>query len=162
MADTSVLLNLARVGRSDLLPSLFGAVFIPPEVAEEFRWQAQSNPRFTGLVLPAWLRIQGATIVPDWLRSARGLDRGESMALALAAEIKADAVLMDEDIGRAAAEQHQIRTIGILGILLDAKRRGLLDRVGPVIASLRVEAGFWVSDTLQREILQTAGELSSS
>lgn len=162
VADTSVLLNLTRVGRSDLLPTLFGEVVIPPEVADEFGWQAQMNPRFAGLTLPAWLRTQRATSIPEWVGAAAGLDRGESMALALAAELKADAVLMDEEAGRAAAEQHGLRAIGILGILIDAKRLGHLDRVAPVLDALRTEAGFWVSDALHRRILQVAGESPSS
>ena len=40
VADTSVILNLARVGHADLLPALFSEVWIPPEVADEFRWLA--------------------------------------------------------------------------------------------------------------------------
>lgn len=159
VADTSVLLNLARVARVDLLPVLFGDVFIPPEVAEEFQWQARSNPRFSGVDLPGWLHTRSASSVPPWVGEAPGLDRGETMALALAAELHADAVLMDETAGRNAAEHHGLHVIGVLGILVRAKRLGHLDRVGPILDALRTDAGFWIGESLHQRVLRTAGEL---
>jgi hypothetical protein len=51
-----------------------------------------------------------------------------------------------------------LRTIGILGILLRAKSTGLIPAVKPVLIALRQDAGFWLSDALQKQVLAAANE----
>jgi predicted nucleic acid-binding protein len=92
VADTSVLVNLCRVGQGELFGRLFGEVIVPPEVANEFVRLVSSVQKFTGLSLPIAVRQQAATSVPPLLQTATGLDPGEFAALALAVEIHADAV----------------------------------------------------------------------
>jgi len=98
VADTSIILNLCCVRQIDLLPKLFRDVVIPPEVAAEFHRLTAEIPRFIGLALLAWIRQQPCGPIPEPLRS-QALDSGETAALALALEIRADAVLVDERRG---------------------------------------------------------------
>jgi hypothetical protein len=93
------------------------------------------------------------------LRSAIGLDPGEAAALALAVEIHADVVLLDERRGREAASQLGLRTIGILGLLLQAKSAGFLAAIQPILDDLRREAGFWMAEPLRQQVLRLAGEV---
>jgi predicted nucleic acid-binding protein len=158
VADTSILINLCRVGQGGLFRGLFQEVVIPPEVASEFARLASAIPRFAGLVLPTGIREQSATVMPALLRSASGLDPGETAALALAVEIHADAVLLDERRGHAVALQLGLRTVGILGLLVQAKSAGLLPAVAPILDALRRDAGFWISDALRQRVLHLAGE----
>ncbi len=131
---------------------------IPPEVASEFGRLASGIPRFAGLTLPEGIRQQSATTVPALLRSANGLDPSETAALALAVEIHADAVLLDERRGREVALQLRLQILGILGLLLQAKPAGFLPMVGPILDALQRDAGFWISGTLRRQVLKMAGE----
>ena len=158
VADTSVVINLCCVGQGDLLRRLFQDVVVPPAVAAEFARLVAAVPRFAGLTLPEGIRQQAATTFPALLRSAIGLDPGEMAALALAVEIHADAVLLDERRGREVAGQLGLRTIGILGLLLQAKSGGLLPAVRPVLDALQREAGFWIAEPLRRQLLALAGE----
>jgi uncharacterized protein len=105
VADTSVLINLCRVGQGGLFQQLFRDVFIPPEVAVEFERLAATTTRFASLKLPAGIRKQSPTSQPEMVRSAVGLDSGEAAALSLAVEIHADAVLIDERRGYEVAVQ---------------------------------------------------------
>ena len=73
-------------------------------------------------------------------------------------EIHADAVLIDERRGYEVAVQLGLRTIGILGILLGAKSAGFLPAVKPVLDALQKDAGFWLSESLRKQVLVTAGE----
>ena len=123
VADTSILINLCRVGQSDLFQSLFHEVVIPPEVSAEFAALTASNPRFSGLCLPSGIREQSPVALLLTVRAAEGLDIGEAAALSLAVEICADAVLIDERRGHEVAVQLGLRTIGVLGILLRAESR---------------------------------------
>jgi predicted nucleic acid-binding protein len=88
----------------------------------------------------------------------RDLDRGESETLALALEVDAELVLMDEHDGRRVAQRLGLRTVGVLGVLLEAKKRGLLREVRPCLEALRHDAGFYLSNGVYRSVLELAGE----
>jgi predicted nucleic acid-binding protein len=157
VADTSVILNLCCVRESDLLPLLFREVLVPPEVAGEFQRLAAEVSRFKGLQLPSWIRQQACSSVPESLR-VEGLDPGETAALALALEIGADAVLVDERRGHEVALQLGLIPLGLISILLRAKAGGHLLRVSPILDALRRDAKFWLSDELCKKALRLAGE----
>lgn len=96
--------------------------------------------------------------MPPAILSAAGLDPGESAALALAVEVHADAILVDERRGHEVAVQLGLRTIGILGLLLQAKSSHLVPTVGPILERLRRDGGFWISESLLKQVLRLAGE----
>lgn len=158
VADTSVLINLCRIGRAEILPQLFREVVIPPEVAGEFNSLAGRVPRFAALSLPPWLRQQSPAKNPRFMLELASLGPGETAALALALEIQADAVLLDERLGHDAAMRLGLKVIGLLGLLLQAKASGLLAAVSPELDALRNEAGFWISDRLRVKVLRLAKE----
>lgn len=150
VSDTSAISALIQIDRIDLLFDIFEGVVIPEAVAEEL---AVSH-----LVLPPWIRtmsVREPQIVAD-LRDE--LDAGESEAIALAVELGADFLLIDEKLGRAAAKRAGLTTIGILGVASVAKHKGLLDSVAIVIRELREQASFWISPELEARVLRDAGE----
>lgn len=159
VADTSVILNLVRVSHDRLLQKIYREVWIPTKVAEEFRWQVSVNPRFHGLSLPDWLQIRDPANIPKNLRDNDRLDPGECAALALAVEIRADAILIDEENGREIAAETGLKHVGILGILLRAKNAGLVSSLTPVFELLRRDANFWISPALREYVLRQAGEI---
>lgn len=158
VADTSVILNLCCVEHAHLLPALFEEVWIPDEVRSEFERLSVSQPRFQGLRLPEWALIQPAAPVPASLAAMPNLHSGETAALALALESHADAVLMDESAGRRAAHLLGLPVIGVLGVLLQARKSGLLPLIKPVLERLSAEAGFWLSPVLVEAALRKCGE----
>ncbi|MBK8411387.1 MAG: DUF3368 domain-containing protein [Sandaracinaceae bacterium] len=81
---------------------------------------------------------------------------GETAAILLGA-MSADALLIDERRGRAVASSRGIAVIGTLGIVAGARRRGLIESAGPVIAELRVD-GFWLADAVVTALLRELGE----
>lgn len=88
----------------------------------------------------------------------RDLDDGEAEAIALSLELGYDTVLMDEHDGRSIARSMGLTTVGILGILLRARRMGEISSVKQALLKLRTEAGFYISDYLFASILSQAGE----
>ncbi len=160
VADTSVLLNLAFLGREDLLSSLFGEVMIPEAVEREFARMSASSGRFGSLRLPACCRIRTVIFLPPSLASDARLDAGEAEAIALAIEEQASAVLLDEINGREAAKKHGFTVIGTLGLLITAKHQGLVPEIAPMLRRLIVDASFRIGADLLREALRAAGELS--
>ena len=159
VSDTSVLLNLAFLGRGDLLATLFGQVLIPEVVEGEFARMSASSGRFAGLPLPTCCCTQRISGLPLQLALDGRLDAGEAEAIALAWQVKASAILLDEINGRDAAKQAGLTVIGTLGLLVTAKQRGLLPEIAPSLRRLIVEASFRVSVTLLHHTLRMTGEL---
>ena len=75
------------------------------------------------------------------------LDSGETAALLLARELKADLLLMDERKGRAVAGRLGIAVTGTLGVLVEAALRGLID-FDEVVGVLRTKTNFWADDAV--------------
>ena len=76
-------------------------------------------------------------------------------------DIEADLVLMDEREGRRAAQRLGLKTLGVVGVLLDAKRQGFLRTVRPAFDALRT-VGFYLGEPVYRRGLELAGELEGA
>lgn len=150
VSDTSPITSLTDVGKVELLLVLYGTVVVPREVARELE-----RGRVT---LPRWLQVRDVSDRAAVMRLETELDLGEAEALALAVELKADQVLIDEQLGRAVAARLGLRHIGVLGVLLEAKQQGHLESVRPVLDKLVETAGFWIAAELRRRVLEAAGE----
>jgi predicted nucleic acid-binding protein len=160
IGDTSVILNLCCVQQQNLLQILFTRILVPPDVRLEFHRAAAVYPRFHGLVLPTWTKAQAPQTIPEDLRRNPHLDSGEIAALALALEIDADAVLIDETEGRRAARRLGVTAIGVAGILVRARQSDLLPAIAPVFKQLEEDANFWLAPEIRAEALRIVGEVS--
>lgn len=161
VSNTSPITNLAAVGQLDLLRQLYENILIPQAVYEELTSGGGQQPGATEVQTFAWIETRA---VKDraLVAALRGeLDEGEAEAIALAKELAADLLLLDERRGRTVASRLALRFVGVLGTLIEAKQRGLLLTVKPVLDDLVTKAGFWVSPQLYTRILQVAGEESS-
>ncbi len=148
VSNSSPLIALADVGRLDLLETLFTTVFIPPAVALEI------SPT---VVVPAWIQTKRlARAVPTHVHRT-GLGNGETEAISLALELQAARLILDDRDARSTASSLNIPIIGVLGILLAAKRRGALSAIRPVLDELG-RHGFFCAPELERKVLVSAGE----
>ena len=146
VSDTTPLRYLAVIGRIDLLPQLYGTVVCPEQVrAEACHERAPAEVRSLLSNPPAWLRIDPDPFVAEAV--AVGLDRGEACAIALAEQLSASVLLMDERKGRRRAESRGLAVAGTLNILADAAVHGLVD-YRSVVADLRSNTNFRVSDAI--------------
>ena len=86
------------------------------------------------------------------------LDPGVSEAIALALEINADLLLIDERRGKTEANRLGIRITGLLGVLVEAKQQALIPAVRPLMDDLIAASQFRVSQALYNQILAMVGE----
>lgn len=89
------------------------------------------------------------------------LDRGESEALALAREVDARFVLVDERAARRLCLELGLIPVGTLGVLMRAKEHGLIPSIRDRINKLS-EAGFYLSERVKRDVLNLASETDST
>lgn len=147
VADASPLIALSRIGRLELLRQLFGRLSVPQAVWREV---ALIDPHRTGvreLLQADWVERRQVVDVALVQLLRRDLGAGESEAIVLAREIKADVLLIDERLGRSAAARLGLPMTGLVGVLIEARRQGLVPDAALVIEQLR-HAGFWISDHL--------------
>jgi predicted nucleic acid-binding protein len=158
VSNTSPLTNLATIGQFDLLRRLYVNLHIPQGVWDELNAGGQRWPGRDEAAAANWIErhtVQNQALV---LALRRDLDRGEAESIALALELSADLVLMDEREGRRAAQQMGLNVIGVVGILLEAKAQQVIDNLRPHLDALRQTAGFYLSESLYQHALALAGE----
>jgi uncharacterized protein len=160
VSDTTALSNLAIVQQLALLQQLYQEVCIPQAVANELNQVSSENIVIKAVLDLPWVRVCSVRNFAqvETLRSDRQLDPGESEAIVLALELNADRLLIDERLGRREAIRLGLPITGVLGILVAAKQEGLLSAVKPILDDLIYASGFWVSEQLYVEILQSVKE----
>lgn len=155
VSDASPITNLATIGRLDLLLAVHGSVVVPQAVHREL---LQASPPIDVTRDHEGIEVRAASNAVAIAALAHGLDPGEAEAIALAVELKADLLLIDERRGREAARRLGLPVMGLVGTLMVAKERSLIPAVRPVMDELIQRAGFWVSDALYAAALKAACE----
>ncbi len=158
VSNTSPLSNLAVIGELELLQKIYPKILIPPTVHDELIRFQEIRSVISNVIEAGWLEVQAPQNTQLIQTLNQFLDPGEAAAIALAIDISADRLLIDERIGRSIASQYNIKIRGILGILVNAKSQGLIPTVKPLLERLMGEAGFRVGQTLYDRILQESGE----
>jgi predicted nucleic acid-binding protein len=159
VADTTPLHYLILIRHDDLLPRLFGSVLIPPAVLAELQHaETTYSVRHWFAHPPAWLQVLPPTVRPD--RGLDYLDPAEREAIALAEELNADQILLDEIDARKEAARRKLPFIGTLGVL---RRAAQLDLVDLPSALTRLQlTTFYVNPELIRSLWLALGSIQQS
>lgn len=135
VSDTSPILNLARIGRLGLLPSLYEQVLIPPAVFGELTASTSQDFPAIDTARNSWLLLGTPKDQQRVLQLRADLDAGEAEAIVLAVELQANLLLVDE-------------------------RAGLIESVKPLLDDLIQKARFWIGPELYREVLVELDEMA--
>ena len=158
VCNTSPLTNLAAIGQFDLLHQLYEEVHIAQGVWIELNAGGRHWPGRNEVAGANWIKhhpVQNQALVTTL---ERDLDLGEAETIAMALELGADLVLLDEKEGRHAARRLELHVLGVVGVLLEAKSNGRIGAVRPHLDGLRQTAGFYLSTSVYRLALSLAGE----
>ena len=158
VSNTSPLSNFAVIGEISLFQQIYPNVLIPPTVHIELMHLAEIQFTISSLISTEWLEIYTPANLQLIQSLQETLDPGESEAIALALELNANRLLIDERLGRAIATQYGLSIRGILGILVNAKEQRLIPALKPLLDRLIGEAGFRIGHSLYVYTLQQAGE----
>lgn len=145
IADASTLIGLSRIGQLNILREIFN------EVVAESKYGSEEIKSAKYLKVE---KINDNKVLGFFLGY---LGRGEAEVLILSKEKKAELILIDEKKARKAARRAGFTVIGVLGLLLEAKNRGLIRAVKPFIEELNKQ-GFRLSKKVTERALKEAME----
>jgi predicted nucleic acid-binding protein len=156
ICNTSPLQYLHQLGQLGILASLTRHIIVPRAVVDEL-----AAGRTLGVDLPVPEKLEWVTVRVPVSKSAiplvTDLGMGETEVLALALESTDCVTILDDALGRRVAAMLGLRVRGTLGLLLDAKRAGLITAVAPLLNQLQV-LGFRLSPQTAVAVLGLAGE----
>lgn len=159
VANASVLIALSSSGQLTLLRERFpDGVLIPPAVWREVVEQGRKRPGVQEVDAAKWIIRHEVTAKEIVKLLQRELDEGEAEAIALAHEVRAELVLLDERDARRVAKQLGLRVLGTVGILIWAKRAGKLISLREALDVLQTQAKFRISQTVYERALREVGE----
>jgi uncharacterized protein len=139
VADASPLTVFHQIARPELVRSVLGEVLIPPAVASEIA-PSLGDP-------PPWIQVIALPLVRPQFPWESTLDRGEAEAIALALQMSAIQIVLDDRPARRAAEQLGLSVVGSLGLLLEARRQGIIAVVQPYLDAM-IGVGFFIGPSL--------------
>lgn len=156
VVDASVIQYLYQLGLLDLLRSMFEVpVLVPVVVVEELERGRQQGCDLPAIARLAWTEVCEADL--SRLPSGLTLDAGERAVLAVGLTLVDGLVLVDDLAARRAADRLGLAYTGVLGVLVTAKERGLIDRLRPYLDRL-TRLGFRLAPSLHGEVLRQVGE----
>lgn len=156
ISNTTPLIALSGINLLSLLQDLYTEVWIPREVESEFlaidetihREMLNNSPWIKTVDLT---NLDNAPIYTD-------LDPGEAGVFALASEHDVQLVILDDQKARREAENIGLPVTGTVGVLLEAKEKGLINTIKPLLLALR-ENGLYLSNSVIVDALREAGEI---
>jgi predicted nucleic acid-binding protein len=157
VSNSSPIIHLAKIERLDLLQAFFGQVWVPVAVYEECLIEGKGRPEVATIEQASWLRVISVTNQHLVRLLSAEIDRGEAEAIALALEIQAALILLDDADAREKARLYDLKMTGVVGLLLRAKRSGRLASLSEALNALG-NTGFWLGAGLRERLLIEAGE----
>ena len=154
VSDSSPLIALSSIDRLDLMQLLFDTVVIPVSVRDEVIGTATK----IGVELPSFISVEpvAADLPVRFLKL--NLHAGESEAIALALERGVQGIILDDKQAREIADELGLKVIGTLGLLILAKRKGLLSEVRPVMAQIIERVNFRITPSVLNRALSLIDE----
>jgi predicted nucleic acid-binding protein len=153
VSDTTILSNLLKIGKIELLKDLFGEIILPESVYKEINSLISKRPELEFFKNQDWIQIKSIKNLDLLKKLLVELDDGEAEAICLANELNANKLLIDEKLGRAVAEKLNIEIIGTLGIIVEAKNKHLIESIEDVMIELK-DIGFWIHESLYQKIIK--------
>lgn len=158
IVNSTPLIVLCNVGKLEILRALYTEITIPEAVFAEVTKKEDSACQIVKKSLD-WIRVERILSPSDKKMYQAKLHDGEVEVMILAQEgVRADLVILDDNAAKKTAKYLGLTVTGTLGILLKAKKAGIIPAIAPVLEEIK-KNGFYISGTVERMVLSEAGEL---
>ena len=154
--NASPIICMMKAGIIEVLPALFKDIVVPQEVKREILVRGRTDLKGEVLASYQWIRLVNDIVVAPQVASW-DLGQGESAVISFALENPGFWAVIDDREARRCATALHCRHTGTLGIIVLAKRRGIIPSIRGYIERLK-EAGLWLSDELVDQVCRKSGE----
>jgi len=155
VSNTTPIISLSSIGKIEILQEVFQEIIIPQAVYEEIKSKKGHGYHS---VESSFIKVQPIQTEDHELLVSNTLDLGEAQTIVLAQEIKADNVIIDENLGYGVAKDYNLNAVRTLSILLKAKEENIISEVKPLIEEMILK-GRWYSKRVYYLFLEKAGEM---
>ena len=151
VSDSGPIIAFSRIGRLDILKSLFGQIVVPMGVYEELVTKGKGRPGSAEVSRSTWIQRREVRNRENIEEFSTSLHRGEREAIVLAHEIGVP-LLIDERRGRRRATDIGVFVIGSLTILAEAHREGIIKDTASLIHDM-LDSGYWIDPEIVEAFL---------
>ncbi len=156
IVNSTPLIILCNIGKLEILKELYGAIMIPQAVYAEVT--AKKDSACQQIVSADWIHVEQIQDQSDKMMYKSRLHEGEVEVMILAQESKkVDLVVIDDNAAKKTAKYLGLPVTGTMGVLLKAKKRGVVKEIRPILESMK-ERGFYISGEIERLVLEQAEE----
>lgn len=156
VSNATPIIAFSRINRLDLFQQVTGAIVIPQEVEKELYGHRRTD--VPALNRSNWIKVRKVKSQADVELLLPSLDQGEAEVIVLSKELGAGLIIIDELTARKVAIMMGLPVIGAAGLLMHAKRTGLIKEVKPLLDDMILK-GIRYKESFYREILKSIGEL---
>lgn len=157
ISNTSPIFYLHRIGLLELLKRLYGEIIIPNAVLEELEDGRKAGEDIPSIKEHNWIKVRHIS-VPSSIKIIPDLGKGEAEVLALGLEERDHLLIIDDGLARVIAKLQSLKFTGTAGVLLKAKKEGLINEIRPILNNLK-GSGFFLKEKLVIDILKLSGEI---
>ncbi|MDL2123094.1 MAG: DUF3368 domain-containing protein [Deltaproteobacteria bacterium] len=154
ISNATPIISLCSVGYEFVLKELFHHILIPKAVDMELRSLDKPGSRFSDLKWVEVVSVQNEEVIV-FLR--KDIDKGEAETIALAKQMNADVVIIDENAGYQIARHFGLPVVRTLSILKVAKDKKIINKIRPIVEQM-VQRGRWYSKNVIDKFLGDVGE----
>ena len=154
--NATPIIAFSRINRLDLFQQVTGAIVIPQEVEKELYGHRRTD--VPALNRSNWIKVRKVKSQADVELLLPSLDKGEAEVIVLSKELGAGLIIIDELTARKVAIMMGLPVIGAAGLLMHAKRTGLIKEVKPLLDDMILK-GIRYKESFYREVLKSIGEL---
>ncbi len=156
IVNSTPLIVLCGIGRLDILKELYEEIMIPFAV---FREVTVKDDSACALIrsAEAWICVEQIKDYSEKKMYKAKLHDGGVEVMILAQEQKADLIILDDNAAKKTAKYLGLTVTGTLGVLIKAKRQGIIEEVRPILSEMR-RNGFYISGAVERMVLDQANE----
>jgi uncharacterized protein len=157
ICNATPLIAFARIGELSLLEQVVGSLTIPAAVAAELSAHGAQGVGAVVLGDHPWIQVRSLASRQQVTLLLPTLDLGEAEVIALALEVEAPLVLIDEQTGRQVAKSVGLNVTGSVGLLIRAKQQKLIPAIRPLVEQMR-QSGIYYSERFVQSVLREVGE----
>jgi hypothetical protein len=158
VSNTTPISNFLHLGQMEILKTIFKELHVPMAVHSEIETFFSGDHQWQRCLVEDFILKTEVQTSPKIQELMIHLHMGEAEALCLCIENNAKLCLLDDKDARIIARLNKIPISGTLGVLMRAKKMGIIESVKEPMDRLRTDHHYWINDAMYNKVLSLSDE----